>query len=124
MSLLHGFKTAAEVQADIAAAARERRLAMNLTQTELSARSGVPIATLKRFEAGGAASLATVLAVAEALEALEGFVGGLKPRKRDAVVEAVDAALADWPRLAERHDVPRPLARRIGSGNAAAPLWA
>lgn len=73
MSYLDKLKTAAEAQDDLAAAARARRIAMNLTQDELSARSGVAIATLRRFEGGGPASLATVLAVAEALDALDGF---------------------------------------------------
>lgn len=66
-------RTAAEVQDEIAASARARRLARNLTQDELARRSGVAIATLRRFESGGAASLSTVLAIAEALEALDGF---------------------------------------------------
>ncbi len=66
-------KTASEISQDIAGAAKARRIAMNISQAELSSRSGVSIATLKRFEAGGTASLATVLALAECLNALEEF---------------------------------------------------
>lgn len=73
MSYLHDLKTAAEVHDDVAAAAKARRLALNITQEELCARSGVAIATLRRFEGGGPASLATVLAVAETLGALGEF---------------------------------------------------
>ncbi|WP_112309837.1 helix-turn-helix domain-containing protein [Pseudogemmobacter bohemicus] len=73
MSYLTHLKTAAEMQADVAAAARVRRIALNITQEDLSARSGVAIATLRRFEAGGPATLATVLAVAESLGALVAF---------------------------------------------------
>jgi len=73
MKLLESYYTASEMRAGICAAARARRIAMNLTQGELSARSGVPVATLKRFEAGRAASLDTVLALAEALGSLVEF---------------------------------------------------
>lgn len=78
MSYLSHLKTAAEMQDDVAAAARVRRIALNMTQEDLSARSGVAIATLRRFEAGGSATLATVLAVAESLGALAEF-GALFP---------------------------------------------
>lgn len=73
MSYLSLPKTAAELQDEIAVSARARRLARNLTQEELATRSGVAIATLRRFESGGPASLSTVLAIAEALDALEAF---------------------------------------------------
>lgn len=73
MRLTVDIKTASETCQDIAGAAKARRIAMNITQAELSSRSGVAIATLKRFEAGGTASLATVLALAECLNALEEF---------------------------------------------------
>ena len=73
MSYLAHLDTAPEIHTRIAEAARARRLAMNLTQDALAERSGVAIATLRRFEAGGTASLATVLAIAEALDALDAF---------------------------------------------------
>ncbi len=73
MAYLDALKSAEDLRAGIADAARARRLASNLTQDELSQGSGVSIATLRRFEAGGAASLETVLRIAEALGALEGF---------------------------------------------------
>lgn len=73
MDLNLDLKTASEICQDIAAAVKERRIALNLTQAELSRRSGVAIATLKRFEAGGTATLDTVLAIAECLNALDEF---------------------------------------------------
>lgn len=91
MSYLSDIKTATEMQGELAMAARARRLAMNLTQAELSARSGVPIATLKRFEGGAPASIATVLAVAEALDALAGFAE-LFPLPEPATLDALAAA--------------------------------
>lgn len=66
-------KTAAEVHDEIAISARTRRLAKNITQEDLAEQSGVAIATLRRFENGGAVSLATLLAIAEALGTLDAF---------------------------------------------------
>lgn len=51
------------VKAKIALAAnmKERRLALNLTQAGLSQRSGVALATLRKFEQSGAISLDNLL---------------------------------------------------------------
>ena len=73
MPPLLAFDTPAETAAAIRDAARARRVAMGLSQAELSARSGIAIATLKRFEQSGAGSIATLLAIAEALDALPEF---------------------------------------------------
>jgi DNA-binding XRE family transcriptional regulator len=49
--------TAQEVQAGIAGRFKARRLALNLTQKELAARSGVTFSSLKRFEREGLIAL-------------------------------------------------------------------
>ena len=56
-----------EAKVVLGAALREHRLAANVTQRDLVARSGVSEATLKRIEASGSASLEHVLMVAFAL---------------------------------------------------------
>ena len=61
------------MQCLIRSAARNRRLALNMTQKELAEKSGVPLSTLKRFEQLGEISLAGLLAVAGATDALEEF---------------------------------------------------
>ncbi|MBB2166821.1 helix-turn-helix transcriptional regulator [Gluconacetobacter aggeris] len=94
-------RTAAEVQDEIAASARARRLARNLTQDELARRSGVAIATLRRFEGGGPASLSTVLAIAEALEALDGF-STLFPLPEAKSLDELDASARRRRRAAGR----------------------
>lgn len=71
--MLPGFDTATDLRETIRNAARQRRIALGLTQIELSQRSGVPLGTLKRFERLGEVSLASLLALAEAMEALESF---------------------------------------------------
>ena len=65
--------TAPEMRTKISRSARARRIAMNLTQSELSERSGVGIATIKRFEIGNPTTTDTLLAIAEVLDALAGF---------------------------------------------------
>lgn len=65
--------TAADAQDTVSTAAKARRIALDLTQADLAARSGVPIATLKRFEQRGEASVTTILALAEVLGALAEF---------------------------------------------------
>ncbi|WP_255572169.1 helix-turn-helix domain-containing protein [Celeribacter sp. PS-C1] len=66
-------ETATEIQERVRDAARGRRMALDLTQAELSERSGVALGTLKRFERTGEISFASLLALAEALDALEEF---------------------------------------------------
>lgn len=74
MTQLPSLATAQDVRNVIRVAARARRIALRLTQVDLSARSGVPLATVKRFEQQGAVGLDTLLAIAVVLDALEGFL--------------------------------------------------
>ena len=101
MSLYIDTKTAAEIHQDIAAAAKARRIALNITQVELSSRSGVAIATLKRFEQGGPASLSTVLTVAESLNALEEFQT-LFPTPEATTLDTIEASATPRRRLRAR----------------------
>lgn len=73
MPLTFDFETPSDMQDRIRAAASRRRIALGLTQSDLAAWSGVPLATLKRFEQKGQISLASLLALADALDALAGF---------------------------------------------------
>ena len=58
---------APEVAADLAKRLKARRLARNLTQAGLAARSGVPLGTLKKFERTGAISLVSFVRLLVAL---------------------------------------------------------
>ena len=53
--------TPAKAKTALAANMRERRLALNLTQAGLSQRSGVALATLRKFEQSGSVSLDNLL---------------------------------------------------------------
>lgn len=66
-------KTPQEIALELAARAKARRLALNLTQEGLAKRSGVPAPTLKRFEHTGLISLESLLKLALVLDALEDF---------------------------------------------------
>jgi len=57
----------------IAKRAQARRLALNLTQAGLAARSGVSLGSIKKFERTGQIALASLLQLALVLDALEEF---------------------------------------------------
>jgi len=52
---------------------KQNRLELNLTQKALAARSGVSFASLRRFENTGEISLKSLILIAIALDATEGF---------------------------------------------------
>ena len=62
-----------EHMAGIAQRVREKRLALNLTQAELAARSGVSLASLKRFESSGRIAFISLLHIALVLGNLADF---------------------------------------------------
>jgi len=65
-------------QEKIAQNLKERRLQMNLTQEGLSVRSGVPLATLRKFEQQGVISLESLLKLMMVLGMLESMVAATK----------------------------------------------
>ena len=66
-------KSPQEVMQDIALKAKTMRLEQNLTQQGLSARSGVSLGTIKRFERFGEISLKSLIDIALALGCLDDF---------------------------------------------------
>ena len=62
-----------EVRQELAARAKERRLALNISQQELAERSGVSLGSIKRFESSGQVSLASLLEIALVLGRLGDF---------------------------------------------------
>ena len=66
-------KSPYDLSKDIAQLAKEKRLSLNLSQRTLSERSGVSYGTLKKFEQTGQISLVSLLKIALALDALDGF---------------------------------------------------
>ena len=66
-------KTPTEVRQEIAAKAKERRLALNISQMELAERSGVSLGSIKRFESSGLVSFQSLLEIALVLGSLGDF---------------------------------------------------
>lgn len=70
---MFSFKGFNDIALDIAAAARARRLAADLSRKSLAARSGVSEGTIKRFESTGEIALMSLLKLAQALGCLDEF---------------------------------------------------
>ena len=73
------FLTLSKAQEAIAGNMRGRRLATGLTQQGLAKRSGVSLATLRKFEQKGIISLESFLKLAMVLDALEGVAKATEP---------------------------------------------
>ncbi len=69
----YSLRTPEQVSAALAARAKELRLAKGWKQVTLAERSGVSLASLRRFEESGRASLRNLLKLAFALGRLDDF---------------------------------------------------
>jgi transcriptional regulator with XRE-family HTH domain len=87
-------KTVQEVQTGIAGRFKARRLAMNLTQRELAARSGVTWSSLKRFEREGLIALDSLLNLALVLDCLDDFDKLAVESHTIPAAQSLDALLA------------------------------
>ena len=70
-----GLKTPQDVQGELAARFKARRLTLNLSQEGAAARSGVSWGSLKRFERTGLIGLNALLKLALVLDFLVDFAG-------------------------------------------------
>jgi transcriptional regulator with XRE-family HTH domain len=86
--------TVPEVQTGIAGRFKARRLAMNLPQRELAARSGVTWSSLKRFEREGLIALDSLLNLALVLDCLDDFDKLAVKSQPIAASQSLDALLA------------------------------
>jgi transcriptional regulator with XRE-family HTH domain len=87
------FISPAKAQMKLAENIRARRLSLELTQEGLAARSGVPLATLRKFEQKGSISLESFLKVLMVVGGLEELIDLLKPAK--PVFKSIDEVLND-----------------------------
>jgi transcriptional regulator with XRE-family HTH domain len=83
-----------EVQTGIAGRFKARRLALNLTQSELAARSGVTFSSLKRFEREGLIALDSLLNLALVLNCLDDFDKLAAENTPISAAQSLDALLA------------------------------
>jgi transcriptional regulator with XRE-family HTH domain len=75
--------TPAKAQVKLAENLRERRLDMGFTQAGLAVRSGVALATLRKFERTGAASIGTLLKLLAVVGGLEEVIEATAPVPRE-----------------------------------------
>ena len=87
-------RTVQEVQAGIAGRFKARRLAMNLTQRELAARSCVTFSSLKRFEREGLIALDSLLNLALVLDCIDDFDKLAVESRQTPAALSLDALLA------------------------------
>jgi transcriptional regulator with XRE-family HTH domain len=102
-NLLAALRSPVEIAAEIGKRACARRLALGLRRVDLAAMTGVPEATLKRFETGGKGSVEMLARVALALRA-ERELAELFPEPPRATLDEIVAA---------RHKRQRARRRRI-----------
>jgi len=82
-----------KAQKKLAENIRNRRLSMELTQEGLAERSGVPLATLRKFEQKGSISLESFLKLLMVIGGLEEMTNVLKPSKPNFT--SIDEVLKD-----------------------------
>jgi transcriptional regulator with XRE-family HTH domain len=96
-------KTPVDVQLELAARFKARRLALNLTQQGLAERSGVSWGSLKRFERTGLIALDALLKLALVLDCLGDFDRVCADDGRALAAKSLDEILkAPKPRLKGR----------------------
>ena len=82
------FQTPETARRAVAARAKARRLAVNLSRRSLADHSGVPESTIKRFETTGHIALNRLLQLASALDSLGEF-SALFPEKPPVSIKQV-----------------------------------
>lgn len=90
------FKTPQEILLQLASQAKEKRLALNLSQAGLASRSGVSLGSLKRFEHSGQISLESFLKLIWVLDDL-GRIENLFTYNLDQGVLSLDDILKSTP---------------------------
>ena len=101
MNIHPALQTPMDIQRELAARAKARRLALNITQAELAERSGVSLGSLRRFESTGEISLRSFLELALVLGELKEFSTLFRPLQTVSLFEEVPL-----PRLRSRKKAP------------------
>lgn len=79
-----------EIAKDIAKAEKEKRKKRKLTQSELSARAGVGLSSLKRFEQTGEISFVSLLKIAAVLDETDNFMKLFQRVEYGSIQEVID----------------------------------
>lgn len=84
-------KTSYELILEVASRVRSRRKELKLTQADLAKRSGMSLASYKRFEQSGQISFQSLVAIAIALNCEEDIDELFKHRQYSSIQEVLDA---------------------------------
>ncbi len=84
-------KTPDSILTSIAAKIKERRLERNWTQKFLASKSGMPLATYRRFEREGEISLRSLIMVSIALGAEDDFDALFSTKSYQSIDELIDS---------------------------------
>lgn len=79
-----------EIAKDIAEREKAMRKRQRMTQAELSVRSGVSLASLKRFEQTGEISFVSLLKIASVLDVMEEFDQLFTKKEYRSIQEVID----------------------------------
>lgn len=94
----YSLRTPEEAARELAAKARRLRLMRNWKQATLAERSGVTLASLRRFERTGEISLKSLLRLAFVLGRLDDFVNTLEEPEASSIRELEKLARAPRPK--------------------------
>ena len=87
MNIHPALQTPMDIQRELSARAKVRRLELNITQAELAERSGVSLGSLRRFETTGEISLRAFLELALILGELKEFSSLFRPLQTPSLFE-------------------------------------
>jgi len=86
---MYSLKSSAELAKDISKRAKQKRIQLNLTQQELSERSGVSFGSVKRFEQKGEISLKHLLQIAIVLRSAGEFESLFKEQRYQTIDDVI-----------------------------------
>lgn len=88
--ILDKFKTPSERALQIAAQEKAKRKSKKITQRELSQRTGISLASIKRFEQTGEISFVSLLKIADVLDETDAFDELFNTRNYRSIQEVID----------------------------------
>lgn len=88
--LLNKFKTPTERAIQIAKKEKTKRKSKKITQKELSNRTGISLASIKRFEQTGEISFVSLLKIADVLNETDAFDELFNTRNYHSIQEIID----------------------------------